>query len=91
MKDDLLYEDPSEEDPSKEDPSEADPFEENPPEDDLGDTGTFPSKFRPGDSPDDDDRGGPEAKGRYAVRRWPAGCGRGPHAGPVEDAPSREG
>ncbi len=50
LKDDLLDEDPSEEDPSEEDPSEedpsvADPFEENPPEDDLGDTGTLPSKF----------------------------------------------
>ncbi len=85
MKDDLL-----EEDPSEEDPSEADPFEENPPEDDLGDTGTLPSKFRPDDSPDDDCEG-PEARGRYAISRWPPGCDRDPHDGLTEDALSRGG
>ncbi len=83
--------DPSEEDPSEGDLSEASPFEENPPEDDLGDTGALPSKYQPDDSTEDNNSGGPRAKGRFAVRRWPAGSGRGPHAGPVEDALFREG
>ncbi len=101
MKDDPLKEypseedpsegDPSEEDPSKGDPSKAGPFEENPPEDDLGDTGALPSKYQPDDTTEDNNSGGPRVNGRYAVCRWPAGCGRGPHPGPVEDALSREG
>ncbi len=89
-------EDPSDEDPSEEDlsegePSEAEPVRRGPPEDDLEDMDTLPSKYQSNGSPDDDDSAGPRAKRCFAVRSWPAGCGRGPHVGPVEDALSREG
>ncbi len=91
-----IMEDPSddptsEEDPLEEKPSEIQPAEPDSPASDTEDTGTLPTGRRSYDMPEDDDGTGPRVRRRFAVRHWPPGCGRGPHADPVADALSREG
>ncbi len=84
-------EDPSEEDPSEGEPSGTRPAERDSPVDDMEDVDALPSKYQPISRPKDDDSAGPRVRRLFAVRSWPPGCGRGPHAGPVDDALSREG
>ncbi len=89
-------EDPSGENASEEDPSEERPSETRPAElgssaDDMEETDGQPSEYQPVNRPEDDDHNGPRVRRRFAVRTWPPGCGRDPHAGPLDDALSREG